>query len=110
MLESLMGAEEMRPEEGPILFVRSVAIAGDPRPVLPEPSIGLLITKEIMVIWLRIGTMGGEIIGRRESHVRSTKTGARGVGMQGQVQTRERGIVDRRDVNGRVRGLLCKRR
>lgn len=85
MLESFMRSKEVWPEERPILFVWSVAVASDPRPVLPEPSVGLLITKEIVVIGLGVWSVGREVIGRGKPHMRPTKAGARRIGMQRQV-------------------------
>lgn len=40
----------MRTEERSVLFVGRVSIACCPRSLLPEPHVGLLVTKEVLVI------------------------------------------------------------
>ena len=110
VLESFMRPEDMWPKERSILVIGGVAIAGDPRPVLPEACIGLLVPEEIVVIRVWVGSMHGEVIRRLESEVRPTETGAWGIRMKRQVETGKRGIVHRGDVNSRVFRLLCEGR
>lgn len=68
MLEPFVRSE-VRPKERSVLVIRGVAIAGDPRPVLPETSVCLLVPKEIVMIGMRIRAVDGELIGRLEPQV-----------------------------------------
>lgn len=67
MFESFVRSEDMWSEERPVLVIWSVAIPADPWPILPEASIQLLISEQIVVVWMGIWTMDGELIWRLES-------------------------------------------
>lgn len=67
MFESFVRAEDMGSEEWSVLVIWSVAIPADPWPILPESSIQLLISEQIVVVWMRVWTMDGELIWRLES-------------------------------------------
>ena len=67
MFESFVWSEDMRSEERSVLVIWSVAIPADPRPVLPEAGIRLLISEQIVVVRVRVRAMDGELIWRLES-------------------------------------------
>lgn len=71
MLESFV-----RPEERSVFIIGRVPVASDPRPILPESGICLLISKQIVVIRVRIRAVDREVIRRLESQMRPTKAGA----------------------------------
>ena len=62
MFQSIMRSKYVRPEERSILVIWGIAVSSNPRPVLPEASIRLLITEKIMVVGVRFRTMHGELI------------------------------------------------
>lgn len=53
----------MRSKERPGLFVGGVTITRCPRPMLPEPSVGLLVPEEVMVVVVGLGPVVGKVIG-----------------------------------------------
>ena len=76
MLESLV-----RPKEGSVFVVGGVPIARNPRPMLPEPGIGLLIPKQIVMIRLGVRAMHGEFIGGLKPQMCPAETGTGRVGV-----------------------------
>ena len=64
MFESLVRSKDMWSEERSVLVVGGVAIPANPRPVLPEACICLLISEQIVMVGMRVGTMDGELIWR----------------------------------------------
>ena len=67
MFESFVRSEDMWPKERSVLVIWSVAISADPRPVLPEAGIQLLISEQIVVVGMRVWTVDGKLIWRLES-------------------------------------------
>jgi hypothetical protein len=67
MFEPVVWSEEMWSEEWSVLVIGSVAIPANPRPVLPEAGIRLLISEQIVMVGMRVWAMDGEVIWRLES-------------------------------------------
>lgn len=69
VLQSLVRAKERS-----VLFVGSVAIAGRPGAVLPEPRVGLLVAEEVVVVRVGFDPVAGKVIWRLESEMRPAET------------------------------------